>query len=257
MNLRFPAFIGGFDADAASFFTRAGIIDGTQKQAVNTMVVSLKAASLWSKMTVLYPFVGGTATAHAQNLKANQYNITWVGGAGVTHNANGVQGNGTTGYGNTNMLRNALGLTSVHLSAYARSFTAAFSGAIGIDDGGTGHFTDLYHTPASTYEFGNNTASTTAATGNMVGHTIGSRSATQDQIIRPGLSAFVTNTSAALADHLAGNFFVLAINRNGSAGLLNADPISLISAGSELTLAECLTFREIVNTYQADIGRAV
>lgn len=90
-----------FDAAAQAFITAAGITDLTQKKAVNKLVLDLKAASLWTKLDVIYPFVGGTAGAHAVNLKSpGTFDITWT-GAGVTHDANGITGNGTTAYGNT------------------------------------------------------------------------------------------------------------------------------------------------------------
>jgi hypothetical protein len=89
-----------YDTDAEAFFTAAGITDVGQKNAVNDLVLSLKADSLWTKMVALYPFIGGSASTHAVNLKSpGTYDITWYGG--VTHNSNGITPNGTTGYGNT------------------------------------------------------------------------------------------------------------------------------------------------------------
>lgn len=94
----------GYDSDAQSFFTAAGITDATQKNAVNTMVVALKAASLWTLCRAVYPYVGGTATTHKYNLKDPRdldaaYRIAWSGG--VTHDSNGVTFNGSTGFGET------------------------------------------------------------------------------------------------------------------------------------------------------------
>ncbi|MEO5712154.1 MAG: hypothetical protein ABIT37_01590 [Luteolibacter sp.] len=92
-----------FDTDADAFLTRASITsipaDNTKRTAINNLTLSLKGAGLWSKLDCIYPFVGGNATAHSKNLKANAYNMTWTGG--ITHDANGITGNGTTGYGLT------------------------------------------------------------------------------------------------------------------------------------------------------------
>jgi hypothetical protein len=85
------------DPDAMAFFARASITDPTQKSAVTAMVRSLKSAGLWTSFYALYPFVGGNATAHAQNLRSASYAITWTNAP--THNANGITGNGTTQYG--------------------------------------------------------------------------------------------------------------------------------------------------------------
>lgn len=48
---------GGFDPSAQAFFAATGITGATQQQAINNLVVGLKADGLWSKMKALYPFV--------------------------------------------------------------------------------------------------------------------------------------------------------------------------------------------------------
>ncbi|NBP13490.1 hypothetical protein EBU95_03710, partial [bacterium] len=90
------------DPDAQIFISAASITDNTQKQAVDNLTISLKNNNLWSKMTAIYPFVGGTALSHSFNLKnPSQYQITWNGT--VAHDQYGFQGDGSTGYGNTNL----------------------------------------------------------------------------------------------------------------------------------------------------------
>jgi hypothetical protein len=56
------------DPDAQAFLTATGITDPTITSAIDTLVLDLKAASLWTKMKALYPFVGGTSTTHKYNL---------------------------------------------------------------------------------------------------------------------------------------------------------------------------------------------
>jgi hypothetical protein len=95
-----------YDADAQAFFTAAGITDTTQKTAVNDLVVGLKADGIWTKMKAIYPFVGGTATTHKWNLKDPQdtdaaFRLVFNGG--ITHNSNGVTGNGSNGYYDTKL----------------------------------------------------------------------------------------------------------------------------------------------------------
>jgi hypothetical protein len=119
---------GGYDSDAQAFFTATGITDNTIKDAVDDLVVALKAASVWTKCQAIYPFVGGTADTHKYNLKDPQntdaaFRIAWSGT--VTHDANGITGNGTTGYGDTFYNNNTHGtLNSVHLSLYSRTNNA-------------------------------------------------------------------------------------------------------------------------------------
>jgi hypothetical protein len=113
--------IAALDPDAQAFITAAAITNPTQQAAINTLVVDLKGYSIWSKMRALYPFVGGTNDKHSWNLKNTaQFQISWFGG--VTSSANGVQGNGTNGYGNTgfNPLVNSTQNNS-HVSTYLRT----------------------------------------------------------------------------------------------------------------------------------------
>ena len=89
------------DPDAQAFITAAGITNPTQQTAINTLVVSLKANGIWTKMKAIYPMVGGTATSHKFNLKDPRdldvaFRLSFVGG--VTHNSNGITVNGVNGY---------------------------------------------------------------------------------------------------------------------------------------------------------------
>lgn len=98
-TLKVVAF-GGGPADA--FIKAAGITDSTQQTAIKTLVNDLNGYGLWSKMKAIYPMVGGNATAHSYNLKdTNKFKITWNGG--ITHDSNGVLGNGTNGYADTSL----------------------------------------------------------------------------------------------------------------------------------------------------------
>ena len=108
------------DPDAQAFVTNAGIVDQVEAKAVNNLVIGLKSDGLWSKMKAIYPMVGSSATSNSYNLKNTaQYQITWYGG--LTHNANGVTGSGTNGYGDTFLNNNVLAQNDNHLSVYIRT----------------------------------------------------------------------------------------------------------------------------------------
>jgi hypothetical protein len=92
------------DPDAQAFITAAAITDTTQQAAIDNLVIGLKADSLWINMKAIYPFVGGTASAHKYNLKDPRdldaaYRLSFSGG--WTHNANGITGNGVNTYAQT------------------------------------------------------------------------------------------------------------------------------------------------------------
>jgi hypothetical protein len=113
------------DADTFAFVEAAGISDPTQQLAVNTLVLGLKSNNLWTKMQAIYPFVGGTAFSHKWNLKnTSLYQLSFIGG--VTHNSNGVKGNGTNGYATTNISTATAGPGDIHLSFYTNEASASF-----------------------------------------------------------------------------------------------------------------------------------
>lgn len=95
----------GYDADTQAFLTATGIIDPTISGAVDTLVLSLKSNSIWSKLFAIYPFVGASATAHKFNLKDPRdldaaFRIDWNGS--ITHDNTGVTPDGSSGYGDSN-----------------------------------------------------------------------------------------------------------------------------------------------------------
>jgi hypothetical protein len=92
----------GFDPSARAFAVAAKLTNTTQLVATNNLVLALKQQGLWSLITLLYPFVGGTAVAHSVNLKTPRSNtITWSGT--ITHNNQGIKSDGLTGWGETGM----------------------------------------------------------------------------------------------------------------------------------------------------------
>jgi hypothetical protein len=107
-----------FDPDAQAFITDAGITNTTQQTAINNLVLGLKTDGLWTKMGVIYPFVGGNATSNSYNLKSSgSYRLTFYGG--WTHSSTGSLPNGTNAYAETGYLDNAYG-DKPHRAVYSR-----------------------------------------------------------------------------------------------------------------------------------------
>jgi hypothetical protein len=109
------------DPNAQAFLNAAVITDVTQANAVNSLVIGLKADGLWNNMRALYPIVGGTASTHKWNLKDPRdldvaYRLQFNGG--FTHNANGFNGNGVDGFANT-YINN---ITIPTIGMYSRNF---------------------------------------------------------------------------------------------------------------------------------------
>ncbi len=109
-----------FNSSAQDFFNRAAITNETERFAINQLVLDAQTHGWWTNCDAIYPFVGGNALSHSQNLKSSNFQITWIGG--LTHNSSGVTGDGSTGFGNTgfNFKANGTAYTtnSAHLFFY-------------------------------------------------------------------------------------------------------------------------------------------
>lgn len=254
-------YIGGVaappsDPDAEAFFTAAGITDDTQKSAVTQLVISLKASSLWDATAAFYPFVGGTALKHSFNLcNPATFQITWNGG--VTHNANGIKGNGTTGYGDTGF--NALTSTAInsfHSSFYCRN-TNSLSGTyqLGVGDGSFFHLhwfnTGDGHT-AFLADGSVNMAAAQASGGMCILNNYGGSS--RDIYGPNGLSQLSDSTDISSAILPDATFYLLGGNISGLGQPTDAN-LAFASLGLKLLHPD--QFANIIQTFQTTLGRQV
>jgi hypothetical protein len=109
-----------WDADAQDFIARAVITDPLQKISVNRLAQNAKRHGWWNLCDAIYPFVGGTAASHSQNLRSQNFAIGWSAN-GLSHGTNGVTGDGISGYGDTGFRTGTSGqfaASSGHLFVY-------------------------------------------------------------------------------------------------------------------------------------------
>ena len=110
-----------YDYDAFNFMVRAKITVSSQKAAINALVLTLKSGTLLAKMKAIYPFVGGTASAHRENLKLPDYQIAWSGL--VLHNSKGITGLGGIGHTGLNVAM-IFEMGSISFGVYDKTATA-------------------------------------------------------------------------------------------------------------------------------------
>jgi hypothetical protein len=124
------------DQDSTNFIIASGLSDSVQISAIETLVSDLKTYGLWTKMTAIYPFVGGSAASHKFNLKDPRdlnaaYRLVFYGG--MSHTSNGIVPNGTTSYADTNLVPSAaMNNLDQHISFYSRTNS---SGGVDIASG--------------------------------------------------------------------------------------------------------------------------
>ena len=124
------------DADAQAYVNRVynagGSLTNTEANAVNQLVLDMKTAGIWTSMKAVYPMVGSSAAACAQNLKSSSFTGTFT--SGWTFASTGATPNGSSAYFDTTLIPNtSLTLTSGHLSFYSRT-----NNNTGVYDMGTG-----------------------------------------------------------------------------------------------------------------------
>ena len=89
------------DPDASSYLARSGVTNNPAEMLAAATAVSLgKQHGWWTNWDALYLFRGSSSNSTAQNLVSTNYTIIWQTN-GITFAWNGVTGDGTNGYGNT------------------------------------------------------------------------------------------------------------------------------------------------------------
>ena len=258
----FVSAVVSTDADAQAFITTAGITDATQQSAINTLVTDLKTYGVWTKMKAIYPFVGGTASAHKFNLKDPRdldaaFRLVFSGG--WTHSSTGALPNGTNGYADSFLQLQNLSNISNHLSAYIPTNLIDNKSVIGAYDGGT-RFTIL-GTSTSSISTGMYYCSYNLTFGCDVnttrsGFLAGSYISGTERLFKNG-SLIKTNTIINTASTSTRNFYLGALNSNGTAGQFMNNQFRFASIGDGLTDTEAANLYTAVQAYQTTLSRNV
>ena len=261
------------DPDALAYLAdvvaAGGTTDATIDAAVETLFVDLKSAGVYSKLDILYPFVGGTASSHSINALGNtSYDITWNGG--LTHNASGTTGNGTNGYGNTNYNPNVeatagdigygLYQTLGNFGAEKYSWGAYQDGSYLITYRGDGATSvGLFGYTVSIRDAG---VTTVSNEGHFMAHFSGSGTNYKQMYYN---YSDVTNgdTNTGNAGTNIGNpnfnYYLFVLNFNGSPYASNYTTTTIRSFyhGLALTPTEALAIDTAINDFQTSLGRNI
>lgn len=122
------------DTIAQKYIDSSGITDATEKSAVCSLVKWLKDSSIYSKIIIIYPFRGGTATSCKWTIPVNStYTATFSGG--WTFSYNGANPNGTNSVANTHWNPSTSGtLTSQAFGYDSRENTCSAGIDFGVDN---------------------------------------------------------------------------------------------------------------------------
>ena len=255
---------GGFDADALAFFSRVttagGTLTTTEQNAVNQLVIDMKAANVWTSMKAVYPMVGASAAACAQNLKSSSFTGSFT--SGWTFSSSGVTGNGTSAFMNTNFAPSSnLTLNSGHHSVYFRTnLPISTAVAFGVEQTGTprmllypyafsiGWISDLYDNVVSRL---------TSSTGPSTGFVLATIASSSSHKLFKNSVELAASTSATTGTLPALNYYIGGLNLNGSTNYFSANQIAFYSLGDGLTDAQSSAFYTNVQNFNTTLSRQI
>jgi len=248
----------------ARVIANGGTITSTQETACLNLVTNLVNNNLWSKMQIIYPFVGGTAASCAVNLVSSLYKATFS--SGWTFTALG----GTPTGANTFMLANGFNPSLVltpydtSWSYYSRTNNTSNGFELGVQNGfvitdriGMSlRFSSLNQSNMNDFD-GNGTISNTSTT--TTGLYLMSRTSTNfHQFFRNLTQLGATNTATMLRNLPDAIFTFATISFNDGINYLSTNrQCAFAHAGTGLTQAEANTFYNNVQTFQTALSRQV
>lgn len=255
--------LAGFDADAQAFFDRVttagGSLSATEKLAVNKLVLDMKSYSIWSKMKAIYPMVGASSAACAQNLKSSSFTGTFSGG--WTYASTGVTPNGSTGYMDTGLIPStSLSQDNFSLSYYSRTnslaSTTTYPSDIGSYVGSAGIGVFLYR-PSLTPKGGGggyaNEVGSNSISSSMYFGIVSRTTTTSQKFSRNGV---ILNTETALDTGARPNISITLGKTNGFSNFTDRQ-CAFAHIGDGLTDTEAGNLYTAVQAFQTTLSRQV
>ena len=246
-----------YDPDAQAFFNRVtaagGSLTNTEKTAVNTLVLDMKSYGIWTAMKAIYPMVGASAAACAQNLKSSSFTGTFT--SGWTFASTGVTPNGTSAYMNTGLNTSTdLTLSTNHYSYYSRtSSVVAVTVEMGVFQ------TAFVHLRAAVNYVAGAVSSLASFTTTLTsaGFWLGSKTANNSRKAIYNGSVQATNTTTDTTSYPNLQVYIGARNDGGSAAVFSDKQCAFASIGDGLTDTQATALYNAVQTMNTTLSRQV
>ena len=250
--------IASFDADALAFFARVtaagGSLSLTEKTATNQLVLDMKTNGIWSSMKAIYPMVGASAAACAQNLKSSSF--TGAFSSGGTYSSTGYNGNGVAymdtfynssidgnlndGFIGTYLRTNNVGTPHCDFGNYNGS-NSAITIYARYENSQLGRWNDINDTALTTtdsrgWRFVNRNSATTK---------------------NNGINATVANTLAVAVSTINAKIYLSALSNNNSPTQYSNRQCAFACLGNGLTDTQASDFYTAVQAFQTTLSRNV
>jgi len=252
--------IASFDADALAFFARVtaagGTLSATEKAATNQLVLDLKANSLWTPMKAIYPMVGASAAACAQNLKSSSFTGTFT--SGWTFASTGVTPNGVSAYMDTGFAPSS-NLTSNNASIGYYGGTSGTSTRCALGAAGGGSYFEIYPAYPALGLFGDIFDGSTSNTTNLSadGFIFAYRNSSSTQKKHSIRNTITTKTESTGAGTISSNVVLGARNNNGVLQDYSNLQHRFDFIGDGLTDTQASNFYTAVQAFQVSLSRSV
>jgi hypothetical protein len=239
-------------------------LNSTQKGGIDRFIrdlhgesnVSYTTYDVWSIITALYGYVGGTAAAHAINWKSpGTYDLTFYGS--WVHSATGAKPDGSTAYADTHLNENTvLTLNDEHISYYGRTDQLSNNVAIGVAGAGTETNMFLYFNGSTYLRVQHGAGATIGGISDTKGLFIANRpSSTELRNSKNGTIYVQSDASSGAKSNL--NFYIGALNNGGSAAFFSSIETALNSFGGSFSDSQQLAFYNAVQALETTLGRQV
>ena len=257
-----PTQLGNnLDPDAVAFFSRVTVAGGTlsetEQNAILTLVQNLKDYNIWSSMKAIYPMVGASAAACAQNLKSSSFTGTFT--SGWTFASTGVTPNGTSAYMNTAFTpSSSLSVDSVHGSLYLNTNNVGTGDPVDFGSFNLiGQALAFCQSSTGTLVFTSRNLAALISTTQVtrLGFGITSKtSGTLTTLYKNGTSVISGNSGGTLPTYSS---YLGALNLQGSSYGHTNNRIAFHSLGDGLSDTEASNFYTAVQEFQVSLSRSV
>jgi hypothetical protein len=216
----------------------------------------MKSAGIWSSMKAVYPMVGASAAACAQNLKSSSFTGSFT--SGWTFASTGVTPNGTSSYMDTGLKPSDLGQDSTHLGIYSRTDNSLLQCDMGTYTSSNATYlvvkygTTIYPMIQTTESSGGTSPYTTT-----LGLIIGNRNNSTQTKFYQNSSLIGTYSKTSTTPQSTYNIYLGASNENGTSVLHSTKQTAFASIGDGLTDTQASDFYTAVQAFQTTLSRQV
>jgi hypothetical protein len=227
----------------------------TEEDAINTLVNTLDTDGNLNGLFGMYLPIWANADANAINLEGTSvYDITW--GGSLTHGSNGVVSDGSTGYGNTNLNHQTIGVTDFSFGFYSGTSTL-INGGFELGVNSFGQYTRLDIVSGSNHLFGVQGLALTTPLIDSTGMHIGTRTSATDMRYSKNGTILATDNTSANPTPPDLDIYLLAHNQNNGADAFSNLECRTAFISNGMTDTQISNMNTAIQTFLTTLGKNI